>query len=199
MHSAQTFELCCRLQQLHWRRQCLPLLHSLLSMSLHMPAHLTHLPPPLRHHPPPLRHHLAPLRATAHNFLAMHMAFPSLSPTSRKHKQMDSMQTALRQTCLLLPSLSRRQQSLKLLLLLPGRPMNQPAVMCHHQKLLRQLQCMKTHTIEVVWDHLIQQLTQLNSPLLPPAVLDQILIVSLQRQFQTDLLHRLQHSHHRHH
>ena len=150
-----------------------------------MPAHLTHLPPPLR--------------ATAHKFLAAHMPFPSLRPTSRKHQQMDSIHIALRQMCLLLPSLSRCQKSLKLLLLLRGRLVNQPAVMRHHQKLPRQLQCMKPHTMKVVWDHLIQQLTQLNPPLLPPAVLDQILIVSLQRQSQTDLFHRLQHSHHRHH
>ena len=111
---------------------------------------------------------------------------------------MDSMQTALRQMCLLLSSLRRCQKNLKLLLLPRGRPMSQPAVMRHHQKLPKQLQCMKTHMMKVVWDHLIQQLTQLNPPLLPPAVLDQILIVSLQRQFQTDLFHRLQHSHHRH-
>jgi len=71
--------------------------------------------------------------------------------------------------------------------------------MRHHQKLPKQLLCMKPHMMKVVWDHLTQQLTQLNPPHLPPAVLDQILIVSLQRQCQTDLFHRLQHSHHRHH
>ena len=143
MHSAETYELCCRLQQLRWRRRGLPLIHSLQSVSLHMPAHLRHHPPPLRHHLPPLRqhlpclrhhlppqrHHLPLFRATAHSFLPAHMPFPSFSPTSRKQRQLDIMQIALRQMCLLLHSLSCHQKSLKLLLLPRGRPMNQPAVM----------------------------------------------------------------------
>lgn len=203
MHSGQTSQLCCRLQQLRWRRRCLPLIHSLLSLSLHMPARLRHLPPPLRHRPlplrhhwPPLRHRLPPLRASAHNCLEAHTPFPSLSPTSRKHQQMDSVQIALRQMCLLPSSLNRCQKSLKLP---TGRLMNQPAVMRHHQKLPKQLQCMKkTHLRKVVWDYVIQQLTKVNPPLLPPAVLDQILIANLRRRCRADLLHRLQHSHHRH-